>query len=418
MRTMRLGSTSRRVGGLTPAGRCGRRRAAVYLALRPAAVAGLALRPAAVAGLAMATLLALVVGLTGCTSGGEASPVPTEEATPTAGVLNIYNWDTYIDPAIITGFEQRYGVTINYNTYGSNEELLANLEAGPTDYDLVVPTDYMVELLRDKELLAPLDSTLLPNMKNLDSTFESPVFDPGNRYCVPYQWGTMGIGYDASIGHEIQGWADMFDPALAGRVSMLSDPRMSMGVILLYLGYSPNTTNLNEIAQARDFLIEHSAQIATYAPDTGQDLLAADEVDVAFEWSGDIFQLMADDPNIRYVIPSEGSLIWTDSMCILATAPHKELAHQFLDYVLEPEVGAALSNYIHFATPNLAARSLLVAADRENPAIYPPPAVRQRLFSLADVGTEAAELYDQAWQQVLAAHPEQEQPGAEPTDEQ
>ena len=350
--------------------------------------------------LAWVVVSGLLVTLGGC--GATPALLPTPVLVDQA--LNIYNWDTYIDPAVLTGFEQEYGVKIRYDLYENNEAMLATVQAGTTDYDIVVPSDYMVEIMRAASLLAPLDKNNIPSFGNLDSTFLSPAYDPGNRYCVPYQWGTMGIGYNIkATGREITGWQDLFDPAFAGRVSLLADPRLTMGMVLLYLGYSPNTTSPREIAAARDFLIEHADQIAEYAPDTGQDLLADGTVDLAFEWSGDIFQVMADNADLRYVIPQEGSISWTDNMCILATAPHKELAEKFIDYVLQPEVGAAISNYTHFSSPNRAALPLVNEADRQNPGLYPPDELLQKLFFLTDVGTGATKLYEDAWAEVLAA---------------
>lgn len=350
----------------------------------------------------LCTMAMLLVACAAPAAPAEPTGEPTEESAER--VLNIYNWDTYIDPAVLTDFEQQFGVTINYEIYANNEEMLETVQAGPVDYDIVVPTDYMVSIMRREGLLAALEHDNIPNFANLDPAFVNPIYDPGNRYCIPYQWGTMGIGYNVrATGREIESWADLFDPAFAGRVSLLADARLTMGMVLLYLGYSPNTTNPVEIEAARDFLIEHADAIAAYAPDTGQDLLAAGEVDLAFEWSGDIFQVMEDDPDIRYVVPREGSLVWTDNMCILASASHKELAEAFINYVLTPEVGAAISNYVHFSSPNRAALPLINPQDRNNPALYPPPDVRARLFFLADVGPDATVLYDRAWEEVLAA---------------
>jgi spermidine/putrescine transport system substrate-binding protein len=179
---------------------------------------------------------------------------------------------------------------------------------------------------------------------------------------------------------------------------------MALGVALLYLGYSPNTTSPSEIATARDFLIAHGKQIAIYAPETGEELLAAGEVDLAFDYSGDILGLMSEDPDIRYLIPDEGSIIWTDSMCIPAGSPNKELAESFINYILDAQVGATLSNYTRYSSPNTAALPYVSEADRNNPALYPQADLRQRLFYITDVGPEATQLYDQAWSEVLAAH--------------
>ena len=344
----------------------------------------------------------LVVALSGC--GGTPTPAPTPTEAAAEQALNIYNWDTYIDPAVLTDFEQEFGVKIRYDLFENNEAMLEAVQDGTTDYDIVVPTDYMVEIMHKAGLLAPLNKNNIPNFGNLDPSFVSPAYDPGNRYCMPYQWGTMGIGYNIrATQRELTSWKDLFDPAFAGRVSLLADARLTMGVVLLYLGYSPNTTSATEIAEARDFLIEHADQIAEFAPDTGQDLLAEGTVDVAFEWSGDIFQVMEDNADLRYVIPEEGALLWTDNLCILATAPHKEMAEKFINYVLEPAVGAAISNYIRFGSPNQAALPLLNAEDRNNPAIYPSDQVRQRLFLLADVGPVGTRVYEEAWAEVLAA---------------
>ena len=361
--------------------------------------------PGVLAWLQSAAAVAVVVGgllvtLSGC--GATPTPLPTPVLADQA--LNIYNWDTYIDPAVLTGFEQEYGVKIRYDLYENNEAMLSTVQAGTTDYDIVVPSDYMVEIMRAAGLLAPLDKNNIPSFGNLDSTFLTPAYDPGNRYCVAYQWGTLGIGYNVkATGREITSWQDLFDPAFAGRVSLLEDARETLGIVLLHLGYSPNTSSPAEIAQARDFLIERADQILAYAPDTGQDLLAEGEVDLAFEYSGDVLQVMAENPDLRYVIPREGSFIWTDNMCILATAPHKEMAEKFINYVLQPEVGAAISNYTHFSSPNRAALPLVNEADRQNSALYPSDELRQRLFYLTDVGTEVTKVYEDAWAEVLAA---------------
>jgi spermidine/putrescine transport system substrate-binding protein len=276
------------------------------------------------------------------------------------------------------------------------------VRAGEVAYDVIVPSDYLVAVLRDEGLLQPLRRENLPNLTNLDPSFISPAYDPNNAYCVAYQWGTMGIGYDVqATGREIDSWQQFFDPAYSGRVALLDDMRNTMGIALIYLGYSPNTTNPEEIQAARDFLISQSEQVAAFAPDTGQDMLLAGEVDIALEWSGDIFQVMESDADIRYVIPEEGSMIWTDNMCIPANATNRDMAEAFINYILKPEVGAALSNYIRYATPNEAAVPLLFPADRFNPAIYPESDVRSRLHFLTGLGPEAQAVYEQAWAEVV-----------------
>jgi spermidine/putrescine transport system substrate-binding protein len=349
-------------------------------------------------------LLALIcISLAACAGGQPGVPTPIPTAAP--ATLRIYNWDTYIDTDLIARFSRETGVRIQYSTYSSNEELLATVQERPNDYDIIVPSDYMVTIMRRKELLAPLDPASVPNMANIDPLFINPSFDPANRYCAPYLWGTLGIGYNrAATGRDITSWADLFDPAFAGRVSLLDDSRSTMGLTLLSLGYSPNTTSPSEIAAARDFLSQHADQIAAYAPDNGQDLLARGAVDLAFEFSGDIFQVMAKHPDLRYSIPAEGSLIWIDNMCILKSSPNRAIAERFLNFILAPDVGADLASYTRYSSPNLAALSQISPQDRDNPALYPTAETRKHLFFLVDVGGAAADLYQQAWES-LRRHP-------------
>ena len=355
------------------------------------------------------TLLVAVISalsLVACADSAASTVVaPEPPEAEEAKVLNFYNWDTYIDPAILEDFEAQYGVTINYQVYDGEEEMLAELRAGDAEYDLVVPTDYTVPIMRREELLAPLNRANIPNFENIDPQFLDPVYDPGNRYCVPYQWGTTGIGYNIeATGREIKSLADFFDPEFAGRVVMYDEPRTGLGLTLLYLGHSPNTLNRAEITEAAEFLKSQASHIGAYVADSAQDLLVSGEADMVVEWSGDIVQLNLEDPKFRYVIPEEGSNIWTDAICIPATAPHKELAEQFINYLLEPEVGAALSNYIEYASPNAASVPLLDEEARTNPAIYPPAEAYDHLFYMVEIDPESEEFYIEAWEEILAEH--------------
>ena len=355
---------------------------------------------------------AVALFLVAC-GGGETDSSTEPQATSTAvadtpveteRVLNIYNWDTYIDPDIITSFEEEYDVTVNYETFDSNEELLDVMSNNDTNYDIIVPTDYMVSVLIRRQMLHPLTKDNIPNLSNISEDFLNLSYDPGGRYCAPYQWGTMGIGYNiAVIGQELTSWQDILNPDYQGRVSLLDDGRSVLGAFLLHLGYSPNTTNERQIDEARQLLLDNIDQFAAFAPDTGQDLLNNGDVDIAFEWSGDLFQIMEDNPDIRYVVPEEGTIVWTDNMCIPANAPHPELAETFINYILDPEVGAQLSDYIRYATPNEASLALIDEDDRNNPSLYPPDEVRRRLFFTADLGPEMNEYYDQVWSEVLSA---------------
>jgi spermidine/putrescine transport system substrate-binding protein len=336
----------------------------------------------------------------GCTANQSSTP-PT---APTANVLNIYNWSTYIDPEVLKAFEQKYQVKVNYDTYDSAESLYAKLKAGNPGYDVAFPPDYMVKIMVKEQMLEELDPANIANIKNIEPKFLNPPYDPGNKYSIPYQWITLGIGYNIKkTGEEINSWSALIDPKYKGKVALLDDMRHTMGAVLIYLGYSPNTKNPEEIKQAQDFLIKNKDNIAAFAPDTGQQLLNQGEVNLTMEYSGDIFQVMKENPDLRYVIPKEGSIIGMDNMVIPKGAPNKKLAETFINFILEPENSAKISNFIDYASPNKVAidQKLIDAENLKNPGIYPPPEIFEKLQYLQDVG-EATQLYDQAWTEVKA----------------
>lgn len=348
------------------------------------------------------TLFVIAVMLPlGCSGSSPNAP----EAAPKANVLNVYNWSTYIAPEVITQFEQKFGAKVKYDTYESNEALYAKIQPGNPGYDVVFPSDYMVKIMTSEGLLEELNLDNIPNKKHVDSKFINPPYDPGNKYTMPYQWGTLGIGYNIKATEgEVDSWAAMFEPKFKGRIALLDDMRNTLGMILIYLGYNPNTTNPDEINKARDFMSKNKEAIAAFVPDTGQVLLDQGEVDLTFEYSGDIFQVMEENPNIRYAIPKEGAIVWTDNLVIPKGAPNKELAEKFINFILEPEVGAKISNFIHFGTPNKTSleKGLINKEDLKNTSIYPPPEVFSKLKYIQDVG-EATALYDEAWNEVKVA---------------
>ncbi|MEM8638937.1 MAG: spermidine/putrescine ABC transporter substrate-binding protein [Cyanobacteria bacterium P01_G01_bin.54] len=351
-------------------------------------------------------VLLFVLGITipvGCAAN---SPDPAGGGnTDSSDVLSVYNWSTYIDPEVLTQFETEFGVTVQYDTYESNEALLAKIQPGNPGYDIIVPTGDYIESMATEGLLEELDPANIPNLNNVSEEFLDPPFDPGNKYSVPYQWGTIGIGYNkAATGTEITTWKEIFDPTYAGRVALMEDPRAMLGAILMMLGYDPNTTNPEELEAAKNYVIDHKDVVATFAPDTGQDLLNQGEVDIAVEWNGDIFQVMEENENVEYVIPEEGTIIWTDNLAIPKDAPNKALAEQFINFVLDPQVSAAISNYVKYGTPNKVSleQGLIEAADVENPGIYPPPETFKKLKYAQDLGDDT-QLYDEAWTELKVA---------------
>jgi spermidine/putrescine-binding protein len=340
----------------------------------------------------------LTLALCACgTSGGEQE---------LADKLYLYNWSEYIDPEIFDDFEAEFGVQVIEDTFASNEELLAKLQAGATGYDLIVPSDYMVEIMIGEELLAKFNAENIPNLSNLDAKFTDPPFDPGMEYCIPYQWGTTGIGYNADEFDEApDSWAYLFDPDVAadfaGKMTMLNDSRESIGAALKYLGYSLNSTDEAQLNEAKEILLQQKPWVYAYDSDQFEDLLSADEVLLGHGWSGDYFTAAVDDERIWYTIPKEGAVIWVDNLCIPKSAPNAYTAEVFINYLLRPEVGAAITNYTWYASPNAAAEEFIDAEVLEEPAIYPPPDVFDRLEWIEDVG-DATPLYERIWTEVKA----------------
>jgi len=323
-------------------------------------------------------------------------------AAPQENILSVFNWSDYIDPEVIEEFEQQFGVTVKYDTFDSNESLFAKIRPGNPGYDIIVPSNDYVEIMVKVGLLEELNHDNIPNLKNINEKFRNPGFDLGNKYSIPYQWGTVGIGYNIKkTGGEIDSFEALFDPKFKNKVALIEDIRVVMGMVLNYLGYDPNSTNPEEIQAAKDYIVRHKETIAAFAPDTGQNLLDQGEVDLALEYSGDIFSVMAENEDLRYVIPKEGSIAWTDSLAIPKGAPHKALAEKFINFVLDPEIGAKISNHVAYGTPNSASieQGLIDEEILSDRSVYPPPDVFKKLTYIHDVG-KATTLYDDAWTEV------------------
>lgn len=326
--------------------------------------------------------------------------------------LSVFNWSTYVvdedDPETefneqtIEGFEELCGVTVVYSEFASNEDLLSKIRVDSTAYDIIVPTDYMVSIMAAEGLLRPINLDNIPNFANLNPNLTNTPFDPNNQYSIPYQWGTIGIGYNVNkVSEPITSWYQVFSHE--GPVAWLEDSRAMMGIALLLLGYDPNTDNPDEIAEARDFLIENGSNVVYIAQDDGQAWLERGEVDIAVEYSGDIFQLIYDCEceDYAYVIPEEGSVRWVDNMAIPVGARNPALAEVFMDYILDPQVGANLSNYTAYGTPNQASLDLgLIDEELLNDlGIYPSEETEERLFFIADVPSVEQD-YNDAWEEV------------------
>ena len=318
------------------------------------------------------------------------------------GQVNVYNWDTYIGETTLDDFTEATGITVRYDLFASNEELFAKLREGNPGYDVIFPTNDFIERMIAADMLLPLDHSKIPNLGNVDPAFADPAFDPGLQHSAPYFWGTLGLGYRASAA-DPKALADLFEgDAYAGRIALINSID-SILAALKYLGHSLNTKDPAEIAQAADALIQIKPKIKSFAPDTGQDLLIAGEVDVCLDYNGDVLQVMAEDDDLSYVVPEEGSLLWSDAMCIPKGAPNPDNAHAFINFILDGPVHGAIAEYVRYPCTNAAAMEFIPEADRNDPAMYPAREVLERCEFGVYKGEEAEGLYQDALTRVLAA---------------
>ncbi len=326
-------------------------------------------------------------------------------ATWAAGQLNLFIWSEYIDPEVVVEFERRYDCKVVMDLYEDDAAMMAKLVAGGTGlYDLVVPSDHRIPALIKAGLLAPLRHPNLPNLKNLETRFRNPTFDPGNRYTVAYQWGTLGLYVrrqpDVALPNS---WAAVFDSqAQAGPFVLLDSARDLVAAALKFRGHSVNSADPAQLRAARDLLVNAKQRSLGFDGSVGgKNKVLGKLATTAVVFSGEAARGTAEDPETAYVIPKEGSLIWVDSLAVLANAPHRDLAERFINFCLEPEIGARISNFTQFASPNLAARPYLKPGDLQNPAIYPSEEILAKLEFLEHLGTKSR-LYDEVWSQVKA----------------
>ncbi|KPK75346.1 MAG: hypothetical protein AMJ79_11535 [Phycisphaerae bacterium SM23_30] len=317
--------------------------------------------------------------------------------------LNIYNWSDYIAEDTIPNFEKEFGVKVNYDTYEDNEALLAKLQSGATGYDIVVPTGYMVEIMLKQGLLAPINRGNIPNLKGISKELSDPPYDPGRKHSVPWQWGTTGFAFNAKkVKGKVDTWDLLWNPEYKGKITMLDDMRSAISVALKRLGYSLNATSEKELMEAKKLLMEQKPLLKAYISAPVKSLLISGEVWLSQLWVGDTLMAKDENEDIDYCIPKEGCEIWDDNLAIPKSAPHQYTAEVWMNYCLRPEVSAAVSNFVHYATPVEAAKKFINKDDLNNPGIYPSAEVMKRLEFQKDVG-EATRIYDQIWTELKAA---------------
>lgn len=350
------------------------------------------------------TVLTLVLGiiLAGCSNSQQ--PSNTKE-TPTGeekldSELNVFNWSNYLPQPVIDKFEKEYGVKVNYNTYSSNEEMLAKLSVGATGFDLAVASDYMVDIMKKQKLIQEINMEKIPNFINIGDEYKNLSFDPGNKYTVPYMWGDAVIAVNTDkVKFPIKGYEDLWNPELKNSLVVLDDQRAIIGAALKTLGHSMNEKDEKVLEQAKEKLKTLVPNIKAYDSDSPKTLLINGEASVGLIWGAEASLAKKENPNIQVVLPEEGMYLWQDNFVIPKDAPHKKTAEAFINFLLDVENSAEISKTLPYANPNLEARKLLDKSALEDIAVYPPKEEVAKGEHLQDLG-ETTRIYDRIWSEV------------------
>lgn len=316
-------------------------------------------------------------------------------------VLNVYNVGDYIDESLIGKFEDETGIKVVYETYDTNEAMYQKVKSGSSKYDLIFPSDYMVEKMIEEDMLQELDYNNIPNYKNINEDFKKADYDKEAKYSVPYLWGTFGILYNKTmVKEEVDSWNILWDKKYSGQIQMLDSVRDSVGIALKKLGYSMNSTNPKELEEAKKELMKQKSLVQAYVNDEGKDRLVAEEAAMGIVYSGDALTLIESNPNLEYATPKEGTNKWVDAMCIPKVAENKKEAEQFINFMLDPENAKVNVDYIGYSTPNDAALKILDPKMRNSKIAYPAKEVLDKSEVFINLPKDILKLYDDAWTEI------------------
>lgn len=319
----------------------------------------------------------------------------------------VYNWGEYIDPEVLEMFEEKTGIHVVYEEFETNEIMYPKIQSGAIAYDLVCPSDYMIQKMLQNDLLQPLDFDNIPNAKNIGDVYfeKSQQFDPDNLYSIPYCWGTVGILYNKTMVDEpIDSWKVLWDTKYKDSILMQDSVRDAFGVALKTLGYSLNSTSIHELTQARDLLIQQKPLVQAYVIDQVRDKMIGNEAAIGVIYSGEAIYTQSENPDLVYVVPKEGSNMWIDSWVMPKNAPNKENAEKFLDFLCRPEIALMNFEYITYSTPNEAAREMIEDPEIRNSEIaFPDDSILSRCETFTYLGEDADEVYNQLWREVKSS---------------
>ena len=322
------------------------------------------------------------------------------------GTVVVYNWEDYIDPDVQDLFEQETGIQVKYVNFTQNEDMLVEVRTSPNTFDVVFPSDYAIERLIKEDLLAELDYSKLPNAENLLDWVRDLPYDPQGAHSVPYMWGTLGILYNTTmITEEVDSWAILFDKKYQKDVLMWDSIRDSMGLALIYLGYSANSRNAKEIQEATQLLIQQKVDgiVKAYQGDEMKDKMVAGEAAMAVQYSGDAQYAIDLNENLAYAVPKEGSNIFVDAMVIPKGAPNMDNAHAFINFMLRPDIAQRNCEYIRYSSTNKAAIDLMGEEYTSNPNLNPSQEVLDRCGFYEDIEEPFLTLYNNRWSEVKNA---------------
>lgn len=315
-------------------------------------------------------------------------------------VVNIYNWGEYIDPELLHRFEKETGIHVIYSNYATNEDLYVKLKNGGATYDLVVPSEYMLQRMIQEDMLQPIDYPNVPNLKNVDNRFLHMAFDPNQKFSVPYFWGTVGILYNKTmVKKPPTSWNALWDPQYRRQIIMLDSSRDSFMISLVRQGVSANTRNVKVLEKARDDLIRQYPLVYAYLVDETKDIMINGENAMAVMYSGDAYAAMLENEDLDFVTPPEGGNLWFDVFAIPKGAKNKKNAEAFINFMLQPDVMAQNAEWVGYSLPSEAGKVLLPEETQQSSVVYPDPSVYKNFEVFTYLG-DFVSVYDQMWQDV------------------
>lgn len=364
--------------------------------------------------LAALLVLSMLLTLTACSNTEKDAATPTDAPStegqsaansdkPYAGTtLTVFNWYDFIDPAVIEMFEEETGIKVSYVNFTTNEEMYTKLEAVTGTYDVIFPSEYMIERMLKNDMLETLNLDNIPNLANVLENLKDPSYDPGNAHSVPYMWGTLGILYNTEMVSEpVDSWGVLFDEQYKGNIFMMNSLRDTIGLALKYKGYSMNTRNADELKAVGEILVQQKKDglVSGYILDEAKDKMVSGEAAMAIVYSGDALYAMDKNASLAYCVPKEGSNIWVDGMCIPKGSKNKAAAECFINFMCRDDIAAMNMEYIRYSSPIKAVVENLSAADAANAALNPSQEVVARCEYFNDI-SDCMELYDNIWMEI------------------